>query len=89
MMNLARSGVYRAPSPANDNDLEAMRRIDALITEPPLFGARRIAKTLSEDGFPIDRKRVRRLMRKMGIEGLGPKRTTKPAPGHTLSGGNL
>ena len=85
MMNLARSGVYRAPSPANDNDLEAMRRIDALFTERPFFGARRIARTLSEDGFPIDRKRVRRLMRKMGIEALGPKpRTTKPAPGHRI-----
>src|SRR5271166_5675661 len=35
--------------------------------------------------FPIDRKRVRRLMRLMGIEALGPKpRTTKPAPGHKV-----
>jgi len=85
MLSLARSSVYRAPPPANDNDLEAMRRIDALFTERPFFGARRIAKTLSEDGFPIDRKRVRRLMRKMGIEALGPKpRTTKPAPGHKI-----
>ena len=70
MLSLARSGVYRAPRPANDNDLEAMRRI---------------AKTLSGDGFPINRKRVRRLMRRMGIEALGPKpRTTKPAPGHKI-----
>jgi len=85
MLSLARSGVYRPRRPANDNDLEAMRRIDALFTERPFFGARRIAKTLSEDGFPIDRKRVRRLMRKMGIEALGPKpRTTKPAPGHKI-----
>jgi len=45
MLSLARSGVYRAPRPANDNDLEAMRRIDALFTERPFFGARRIAKT--------------------------------------------
>ena len=85
MLTLARSGVYRAPPPANDNELEAMRRIDALFTERPFFGARRIARTLSADGFPIDRKRVRRLMRKMGIEALGPKpRTTKPAPGHKI-----
>jgi putative transposase len=32
MLGLARSGVYRKPRPANDNDLEAMRRIDALFT---------------------------------------------------------
>jgi putative transposase len=85
MLSLARSGVYRAPRSANDNDLEAMRRIDALFTARPFFGARRIAKTLSRDGFPIDRKRVGRLMRRMGIEALGPKpRTTKPVPGHKI-----
>ncbi len=85
MLGLARSGVYRKPRPANDNDLEAMRRIDALFTARPFFGARRIARTLTEEGYPIDRKRVRRLMRVMGIEALGPKpRTTKPAPGHKI-----
>jgi putative transposase len=85
MLGLARSGVYRKPRPANDNELEAIRRIDALFTARPFFGARRIARTLSEEGFPIDRKRVRRLMRRMGIEVLGPKpRTSNPAPGHKI-----
>ena len=85
MLGLARSGVYRRRRPANDNDLEAMRRIDALYTARPFFGARRMAATLTEDGFPIDRKRARRLMRLMGIEALGPKpRTTKPTPGHKI-----
>ena len=85
MLGVARSSVYRKPRPVNDNDLEAMRRIDALFTARPFFGARRIARTLSAEGFPIDRKRVRRLMRGMGIEALGPKpRTSKPAPGHKV-----
>jgi putative transposase len=49
------------------------------------FGARRIAATLTADGFPIDHKRARRLMRLMGVQALGPKpRTTKPAPGHKI-----
>ena len=62
-----------------------MRRIDVLFTARPFFGARRIARTLTEEGFAIDRKRVRRLMRLMGIEALGPKpRTSKPAPGHKI-----
>jgi putative transposase len=39
MLGLAGSGVYRKPRPANDNDLEAMRRIDALFTTRPFFGA--------------------------------------------------
>ena len=85
MLGLARSGVYRKPRPANDNDLEAMRRIDAVFTERPFFGSRRIARTLSEEGFPLNRKRARRLMRLMGIEALGPKpRTSQPAPGHKI-----
>lgn len=85
MLGVARSGVYRKPSPANDNDLALMRRIDALHTERPFLGSRRIARMLGEDGLPINRKRVRRLMRLMGIEALGPKpRTTQPAPGHKI-----
>ena len=85
MLGVTRSGVYREPRPANDNDLAAMRRIDALFTARPFYGARRIARTLSEEAFPIDRKRARRLMRLMGIEALGPKpRTSKPAPGHKI-----
>jgi putative transposase len=85
ILGVARSSVYRQARPVDDNDLEAMRRIDALFTARPFFGARRIARTLSEEGFPIDRKRARRLMRLMGIEALGPKpRTTKPAPEHKI-----
>ena len=62
-----------------------MRRIDALHTEWPFLGSRRIAKTLSQEGLSINRKRVQRLMRLMGIEALGPKpRTTTPAPGHKI-----
>jgi len=74
MLGVARSGVYRQPRPVNDNDLEAMRRIDALFTARPFFGARRIARTLTEEGFPIDRKRVRRLMRLMGMRRSGRSR---------------
>ena len=44
LLGLARSGVYRKPRPANDDDLEAMRRIEALFTARPFFGARRIAR---------------------------------------------
>ena len=85
MLGVARSSVYRKPAPANDNDLAMMRRIDALHTAHPLLGSRRIARMLGEGGSPINRKRVRRLMRVMGIEALGPKpRTSQPAPGHKI-----
>jgi len=57
-----------------------MRRIDALYTDCPFYGSRRIAFELK-----MSRKRVQRLMRLMGIAALGPKpRTSKPAPGHKV-----
>src|SRR5262252_10978663 len=85
LLGLARSGVYRTPLPASDDDLTLMRRIDELFTAWPFLGSRRMARMLSEDGVTINRKRVQRLMRKMGIEALGPKpRTSKPAPGHRI-----
>jgi putative transposase len=85
LLGLSRSGVYRTPLPASDDDLTLMRRIDELFTARPFLGSRRMARMLSEEGATINRKRVQRLMRKMGIEALGPKpRTSRPAPGHRI-----
>ena len=85
LLGVARSNVYRLPRPANDDDLLMMRLIDELFTAWPFLGSRRIAFMLREKGYSINRKRVQRLMRKMGIAALGPKpRTTKPAPGHRI-----
>jgi putative transposase len=80
LLGLARSGVYRAPAPSGEDDAAAVRRIDALYTEHPFYGSRRIAFELK-----MNRKRVQRLMRLMGVEALGPKpKTSKPAPGHRI-----
>lgn len=85
LLGIARSGVYR-PDPANDDeDLALMRRIDALFTAWPFLGSRRMTAMLRADGLAVNRKRVQRLMRRMGIAALGPKpRTTKPAPGNKI-----
>ena len=85
LLGIARSGVYRPPRPANDNDLALMRRIDELFTAWPFLGSRRMTAMLKAEGLQVNRKRVQRLMRKMGIAALGPKpNTTKPAPGHKI-----
>jgi putative transposase len=85
LLGVARSGVYRRARPANDNDLALMRRLDELFTAWPFLGSRRMAALLRAEGYSVNRKRVQRLMRKMGITALGPKpRTTKPAPGHKI-----
>ena len=88
VLHLARSGVYRAAKAANSNtadELEVMRKIDEIYTRWPFFGSRRIVVMLGQDGITINRKRVQRLMRKMGLEALGPKpNTSKAAKGHTI-----
>jgi putative transposase len=64
---IARSGVYR-PRPANDDGVLAlMRRIDALFMAWPFLGSRRMTAMLRADGLTVNRKRVQRLMRLMGI----------------------
>jgi putative transposase len=85
LLRIARSGVYRPPAAANENDLALMRRLDALFTAWPFLGSRRMTAMLRAEGQVINRKRVQRLMRRMGIAALGPKpRTTKSAPGHKI-----
>jgi putative transposase len=85
LLGLARSGVYRTPAPPDDGDVTLMRRIDELFTAWPFLGSRRMAQMLRADGHAVNRKRVQRLMRQMGIAALGPKpRTSKPAPGHKI-----
>jgi putative transposase len=85
LLGLARSGVYRAPPAPDDSDLGLMREIDELFTAYPFLGSRRMAEMLGRMDQPINRKRMQRLMRKMGIAALGPRPgTSKPAPGHKI-----
>ena len=84
LLGVARSGVYRPRKPANDNDAALMRGIDELFTAWPFLGSRRMTAML-RGGVFVNRKRVQRLMRLMGIAALGPRpRTSKPAHGHKI-----
>ena len=85
LLGLARSGVYRPARIANGDALALMRRLDELFLSWPFFGSRRMTAMLRVEGWVINRKRVRRLMRMMGLRALGPKPcTSKPAPGHKI-----
>src|SRR5208283_1154966 len=67
------------------DDLAVMRRIDELHLELPFYGSRRMTFELNKEGRGVNRKRVRRLMRVMGIEALVPRPgTSKAAPGHNI-----
>ena len=74
-------GVYRPKPVAEADDLAVMRRIDELHLELPFYGSRRMTFELNKQGRGVNRKRVRRLMRVMGIEALvrAPARA-KPRP---------
>ena len=85
MLALARSGVYRERKGPDAAELSLMRRIDELFLAHPFLGARRIAAMLRTEGLKVNRKRIKRLMRRMGLEALGPKpRTSIPAKGHAV-----
>jgi putative transposase len=83
LLDVARSSVYYRPKPTPQADLDLMRAIDEIHLARPFLGSRRIVDALADDGIPINRKKVVRLMRVMGITALYPKpRTTVSAPGH-------
>jgi putative transposase len=85
LLGVARSSVYRPARPDNDNNLMLRRRIDELFTAWPFLGSRRLTVLLRAEGYSINRKRVQRLMRRMGISALAPKpKTTQPALGHKI-----
>jgi putative transposase len=85
LLDLPRSTAYYAPVPESADNLRLMREIDAVYLENPAFGSRTIAAVLSNGGWPVNRKRVQRLMRLMNLAGVTPKRTTsKPTPGHRV-----
>jgi putative transposase len=79
LLRVSRSGLYYEPEPTGPDELALMRRIDTLHLERPFYGSRKITEALKAEGYPINRKRVQRLMRQMGLEALVPKpSTSKP-----------
>src|SRR5271169_2212146 len=73
LLDVARSGVYRPRPEPSAADLALMRRIDELYLEKPFYGSRRMTFDLNEEGRGVNRKRVQRPMRLMGLEGLVPR----------------
>lgn len=62
-----------------------MRQIDEQYTRTPFYGSRRMSIWLNQNGYPVNRKRVQRLMRLMGLEGIAPgPSTSKPHPEHRV-----
>ena len=82
LLELARSTAYYQPLPVSEADLVLMRRIDELHLKWPFLGSRRLRDLLQAEGFPVGRKHVATLMRRMGISTLYRKpRTSAPGTG--------
>ena len=74
-----RSGLSYEPVGPHPEDLALMRLIDETYLQWPFYGSRRMTKTLRRQGYVVNRKRVQRLMRLMGLEGLAPgPNTSRP-----------
>lgn len=80
LLGLARGSWYYEPVGETAENLKLMRRIDKLYLKRPYFGSRRMGDELN-----VNRKRVQRLMRLMGLEAIYPKpRTTVRCPEHKI-----
>jgi len=85
LLSLSRSTAYYRSKPVGDEDLVLMRLIDEIHLQHPFLGSRRLRDELDDRGFTVNRKRVQRLMRQMGLRALYPKRrTSQPGKGHTI-----
>jgi putative transposase len=76
LLRVARSTLYYRPAPVSADDLAVMRRIDELHLAWPFYGSRRMAAVLRREGWAVNRKRAKRLMRVMAIEAIYQKPNT-------------
>lgn len=100
LLGLSRSSLYYQPANDNTEDLALMALIDRQFLETPYYGSRKMTAWLRREGHVVNRKRVRRLMRQMGLQVIWQKpNTSQPNPEHkvyrkrgrrqTLRGGSL
>lgn len=87
LAGVARSWVYGSPTgqALDELDLLLLALIDAQYTRRPFYGSRRMVVYLDEQGHTVNRKRVQRLMRILGLAGMAPgPATSRPHPEHKI-----
>ena len=87
LLGLHRSNLYYQPvlDAESDRNLELMRRLDEQYTATPFYGVRRMTAWLRTQGYAVNPKRVRRLLRQMGLEAIYPgPRTSNAARGERI-----
>lgn len=85
LLDVPRSSAYYRPAPPAEEDAVLMRAMDEIHLRRPFLGSRRIADALADEGHVVNRKRVQRLMRTMGINALYPgPNTSRARHGHKV-----
>ena len=87
LAGVSRATVYarRKPVPIDQDDLQLSGLIDREYTRHPFYGSRRMVVTLGRQGHCVNRKRVQRLMRQMGLAGMAPgPNTSRKHPKHPV-----
>src|SRR5712671_1238473 len=85
LLGVARSGFYYRPRPESAEELELLKRLDRIFTGHPVYGSRRLQVALLREAVSAGRRRVRRLMKKLGLWAVRLKRnTSKRHPGHKV-----
>jgi putative transposase len=85
LVSISRSGFYQRPAGETPRNLALMRLIDAQFLETPWYGSRQMTRHLRRDGHAVGRKRVRRLMAKIGLVPIYQRpRTTVAHPEHRI-----
>jgi putative transposase len=85
LLGLSRSSFYYRAVEEDGEDLGLMRRIDEQYLRTPFFGSRQMTVWLRREGLAVNRKRVQRLMRRMGLQATAPgPHTSRPHPQHPV-----
>jgi putative transposase len=85
LLGVNRSTLYYEPLGESAENLRLMRLLDEQYTRTPFFGSRRMTAWLNSIGFEVNRKRVTRLMQRLGVEAVYPKpRLSQPGEGHRI-----
>ena len=85
LLGLSRASYYHRPRPEPDANLALMRVIDETYLAYPFFGSRQMTRWLRRQDHEVNRKRVQRLMRQMGLEAIYRKpNLSRVQPGHRI-----
>jgi putative transposase len=85
LLGLNRASFYYQAVTESDENLRLMRQLDAEYTRHPFYGSRKLTRWLQDQGEEVNRKRVQRLMRVMGLEAIYPKpRLSQGGKGHRI-----